>query len=137
MKTAISVVALLSLAGCVSWSQFDDGLNALVGRPISAAFGKIGYPNNEQTIAGRKIYRWGSSSQGMITMPTQTTTTGSVGNGLGYRPFTATTYGSAMIPVSYQCTLALSVNSQEIITGYSYDGELGGCEPYINALKAK
>lgn len=137
MKKTISVIAMLGLTGCATWGQLDEGLTALVGKPVTAAIEKIGYPNTEQTIAGRKLYRWGSSSQGVISMPTQTTTTGSVGTGLGYRPYTATTYGNAMVPVSYQCTLTLVVNAQDVIIDYGYDGNLGGCERYINALKTK
>lgn len=99
MKKTVSVIAMLGLTECATWGQLDEGLTALVGKPITVAIEKIGYPNTEQTITGRKLYRWGSSSQGVISMPTQTTTTGSVGTGLGYRPYTATTYGSAMAPI--------------------------------------
>lgn len=135
MKKAVCLITSLALTGCVTWSQFDDGLNALVGQPINAAIAKIGYPNTEQIIAGQKVYRWGTSSQGLISMPSQTTTIGSVGTGLGYRPYTATTYGSTMVPVSYQCTLTIVADEQEVIRNYGYDGNLGGCERYINALK--
>lgn len=137
MKKIMMAAAVLAMTGCASWGDMKAGLDGLLDRPISAAIDRIGYPSSEQTIAGRKIYRWGASSQSAMYMPSTTTTTGSVGTGLGYRPFSATTTGGTYIPVSYNCEIVMEVDANDIIKRYQYNGNLGGCEPYINALKKK
>lgn len=137
MKKTISVIAMLGLTGCATWGQLDEGLDSLVGRPLDVAITKLGYPATEQTIAGRKLYRWGNSTQGMAYMPSTTTTSGILGVGARAVPYTATTDGGSYVPVSYACNLTLATNSAGIVISYQYEGNLGGCERYINALKAK
>jgi hypothetical protein len=41
-------------------------MTRLEGRPLSAAIAKIGLPIEERTIAGKKVYIWGS-----LEMPTK------------------------------------------------------------------
>lgn len=123
--------------GCATWGQFDKGLDNLVGSPISAAIDRIGYPNTEQTIAGTKVYRWGRSSQGAIYTPTTSTTYGTVSTARGFGTYSATTNGGYMTPVNYNCNLTLVVDENEIIRRYQYEGNLGGCQAYIKALKTR
>jgi hypothetical protein len=135
MKRWLLTAFVVAITGCATWGQMKEGLDDLLDRPISTAIDRIGYPSSEQSIAGRKLYRWGSSSQSAMYMPSTTTTTGSIGTGMGYRPFSATTTGGSYIPVSYNCEIVLEVDSNDIIKRYQYNGNLGGCRQYIQALR--
>ncbi len=135
MRKIAPLAAAAVLVGCATWGQMNEGLQGLLGQPIEVAINKIGYPTSEQTLAGRKLYRWGSSSQQMAYLPTTTTTTGSFGAGSGFAPYSATTTGGTFVPVNYNCQITLAVDAKETIIHYEYNGNLGGCERYINALK--
>ncbi len=137
MKKIALLAAAAALTGCVTWGQMDDGLRGLIGQPINVAISKIGYPSTEQTIAGRKLYRWGVSRQSVDYMPMVTTTTGYSGVGASYTPNSSTTLGGTYISVDYNCQITLEVDAKEVITGYQYNGNRGGCEPYIKALNKK
>jgi len=39
--------------------------------------------------------------------------------------------------LNFQCHITLEVDAKNIIQGGQYDGNLGGCEPYILALRPK
>lgn len=120
------------LSGCATWGQLDEGLDSLINQPISTAIDRIGYPNSDQMIAGRKIYRWGNSQQSAMYVPTSSYTYGTVG---ANTPYSATTTGGTYVPVNYNCSIALEVDANEIIRRYQYNGNLGGCGSYIKALK--
>jgi hypothetical protein len=51
--------------GCCA-GTIKEGMTRLEGRPLSAAIAKIGLPIEERTIAGKKVYIWGS-----LEMPTK------------------------------------------------------------------
>jgi hypothetical protein len=46
------------VAGCAG--TIKEGMTRLEGRPLSAAIAKIGLPIEERTVAGKKVYIWGS-----------------------------------------------------------------------------
>lgn len=46
------------LAGCATFGQMKDGLDALKGKPISAAVAKLGLPTSESTVAGMHLVKW-------------------------------------------------------------------------------
>lgn len=137
MKRILIVAAASLLAGCATWGQFDDGLRDLKGKPIGYAIDKLGYPKTEQVIAGRKLYRWGGMRSGVAYVPTTTTTAGSIGTGLSRVPVQTTTYGGTYVPTEDGCFITLEVDEKEIVRKWAYEGNLSGCEPYINALKKK
>lgn len=129
----LGIVALCALlGGCATWKQMDQGLSGLQGQSINAAISKIGYPSSEQTIAGRKLYRWGASQQSAVYMPTSSYSYGTIGTNT---PYSNNTTGGAYVPVNYNCSITLEADSNDVIIGYQYNGNLGGCEPYIKALK--
>lgn len=59
MKHVALVVSIgLALAAC-HHKTLDEGLAEFVGKPVSDAYGKIGYPTSEQKVpGGRKAYLW-------------------------------------------------------------------------------
>jgi hypothetical protein len=61
--TSVAAACIL-VAGCAG--TIKEGMTRLEGRPLSAAIAKIGLPIEERTVAGKKVYIWGS-----IEMPTK------------------------------------------------------------------
>nr|WP_198982706.1 hypothetical protein [Herbaspirillum sp. ASV7] len=102
MKKSISVVALLSLAGCVTFGQMHDGLTALKGQPLSAAIAKIGLPSSESTVAGMRVVKWKAANTS-----------------------------------EWPCEITMQVDDRNIIQAAEGQGNIGGCERYIKALKSK
>lgn len=134
LRNALMLGVLVWTAGCASWGDMKRGLDGLLGKPLDAAIAKLGYPTAEQTIAGRKLYRWQVSEQSTIVTPTVATTTGTVGAGLGSVPYSVRTTSAIVEPVVYHCQIVLEVDKMEIVQRYQYDGNLGGCESYITRL---
>lgn len=52
---AVSVAAFL-LTSCAT--TIDKPLASMVGQPIDSAISRFGFPTEEKTIAGHKVYRW-------------------------------------------------------------------------------
>jgi hypothetical protein len=51
-------VLVASCAGTIK-----EGMVKFEGQPLSAAIAKIGVPNDERTVAGKKVYIWGSPGE--------------------------------------------------------------------------
>jgi hypothetical protein len=54
----LGTAACILVAACAG--TIKEGMTRLEGRPLSAAIAKIGVPIEECTIAGKKVYIWGS-----------------------------------------------------------------------------
>lgn len=136
MFKQLSIVLLCGLAGCTTWGQMNDGLAALQGQPLDSAIRVLGYPSGEQTIAGRRLVVWSSQSTGMMYMPQTATTYGNVYAPSGFASYNQTTSYGTMVPLHHQCKITMEVDAANTITGYSYDGNMGGCSRYIKSLQA-
>lgn len=135
IRSSVSCAAsALLLTGCVTWGQFDQGLDSLVGRPLDDAINVLGMPTEERTVAGRRYIQWGSSSSGFIPVTSPSTTYGTVNTGRTFGTYSATTYSAAYVPVEYSCSITLQIGADERIQKTQYEGNLGGCESYIQAL---
>ena len=55
------LIVTLLLSGCVTFTQMNDGLNALKGKDKKIAFEVLGYPSQEQTFDDTKVYTWVNS----------------------------------------------------------------------------
>lgn len=135
MKRTVTALSAIILAGCATWGQFDEGLDALLNMPLSTAIDRLGYPSGERTVAGRRLVEWGRSTNGAMYMPTTATTYGTVNTNRGFGSYSGTTTGGTFMPVNYNCNVTLEVDQDDIIRRYQYEGNLGGCERYIRALK--
>ena len=129
MRRALLLAAAIGLSGCVS-DQLNQGLTGLVGRPIDFAVQRLGYPNAQREILGDTLYIWSTNRAGVMPILTNQTTTGLVGN----VPVTGTTSGLAYVPVQYDCTIEIAVTAEKIIKSWRWEGNLGGCQPYAQAL---
>ncbi|MDH7975936.1 hypothetical protein QH494_27470 [Sphingomonas sp. AR_OL41] len=130
IKRLVPLCAVV-LAGCTTFSNIDEGMTALVGQPIDAAVDKLGYPTNQVTVGGKKIYTWGRSYISSIPSLTTSNVNGTV-NGRNYSG-TVTTTGSQ--PVEMYCTLRFITDQNDVIVDYNWAGNLGGCGLYSRYLK--
>ncbi|WP_347554935.1 hypothetical protein [Robbsia sp. KACC 23696] len=133
---AAITITLTALAGCVTDAQFEAGVGALKGRPLSDAIQVLGYPTGERRIAGTHIVHWGAKTTDMVPVTTfaQSTQTGSIGK----TDFdtSKTTRSTQFVPVTTTCDINLQVNENNIIVGGSYAGDLDGCHKAIRAMDA-
>jgi hypothetical protein len=77
---ALLLLALLGLAACSGgFGTMDRVMRSWEGAPLDAVIAQWGYPQQEQTIAGHKLYRWFYTKN--FAMPATTTgTVTAVGN---------------------------------------------------------
>ncbi|WP_342052012.1 MULTISPECIES: hypothetical protein [unclassified Cupriavidus] len=129
-----SAIGVLVLGGCVTWGQFDDGLNSLVGRPLDDAINVLGMPAGERTVAGRRYIEWGSTTAGFIAVTSPSTTYGTMNTAGSHGNYSASTISTSYVPVDYNCKVTLQIDAAERIRDGQYEGNLGGCESYIQAL---
>jgi hypothetical protein len=123
-------VTLVTISGCATFGQLEEGLNALVGRNEREAFNALGYPNGKQQFGDDTVYVWGRSSSGTLFIPQTSQTTGYVGT----TPVYGTTTTTQAIPVNYSCTIKIIVGADSVIRTWEYDGNLGGCSGYIQRV---
>lgn len=121
----------LLVAGCTSFSVLDEELPKYKGKPIDSLVAKLGFPNAEQTIMGRKVYVWSTSMSYVSVNPTTSTTTGYVGG----RPITATSTSYTYSDSNLSCTLRAIVDAQGLIERYAYEGNNGACYTYSDRLR--
>ena len=131
MKAIAITAATIALTGCVSFSDMDRGLNALNGHPVSEAYALIGYPQSQGVVAGRKVYVWGRSFTAALPTTSNVNASGMVGS----TPYQASGTITSMQDGAFDCTVRMFISDNETIDGFDYQGNLGGCEAYINALK--
>jgi len=126
---------LILLSGC-AFSQIENGLTALKGEKIQTAFNYLGTPDNEQDIAGSKVYTWGRAFSATTITPVTTSTTGSAFSSYGgYANYYGTTTSYVPQTHNYSCTVKIITDQKGIITGGQFDGNLGGCASYGSALQ--
>ena len=62
------------LSGCAvqtfpTLGVLHDGLTAMVGAPVESLVAKIGYPDSDVTVGGRKVYTWDHRKAFTFTVP--------------------------------------------------------------------
>ena len=127
LGTMLLVAAVLS--GCVA-ENMNKGLQGLVGEDIHIAVARLGYPSTQRQMLGDTIYVWGSSQNAVMPLTTSNYTTGMVGG----TPVYGTTTNTTLVPVNYNCTIQLAVDSSGIIKSWQWNGNMGGCAQYANSL---
>jgi len=110
MRTVAACAALaFVLASCSGGAGTMDGImRSWQGAPLDAAIAQWGYPDQEQVIAGHKLYRWYYTKT--ATLPA--TTTGTV-NQINTAYMNATTYGGGTVVGN--CTRTLEVDEHNIV----------------------
>lgn len=124
---------------CTTFEDINQGLTMLEGRPIDDLINIIGFPDSEQTIAGRTLVVWSSSRDVTTLTPITNYTSGSTsayGSG-GYASGTYSGSTTSYIPttVNYNCTIKVQIDRSNRILAHDFDGNIGGCETYAEAIR--
>jgi hypothetical protein len=130
LALAIATVTAFSLGACTTFQDIENGLSGLVGKDISHAINKLGYPAGERSVAGKKIYVWSTQNSGSYVMPQTNYNTGYVGG----MPVSYTTTGYTTHSYNYACTIEIIVNKADTIETWQYSGNVGGCSHYASRL---
>lgn len=128
-RVVVTVAAALTLSACAA-QQIEKGMNEHLGQPASVLFGRLGYPDGETVVAGRKAYIWSNRSSGAMPIYTPTTTTGFIGS----RPVSMTTNTMSMVPVEYACQIRVFVDANDRVASWDSRGNQGGCSSYGRRL---
>lgn len=118
------------LSACATFGQMEKGLDALMGKSEQTSFSVLGYPSSKQEFGGDVVYTWFLNQSGTVFVPQTSTTTGYVGRTPIYG---TTTYTQAM-PVNYSCVIKIIARTDGTLKTWEYNGNIGGCTPYINRL---
>jgi hypothetical protein len=115
-KLAIVVVAAV-LTGCSGgFGNMDGIMKSWEGASLDAVIAQWGYPDQEQTIAGRKIYRWHHNKS--YSMPaTSSSTVSTIGSTAYVR--TTTTPGAV---ISGSCQRIIEVDERNIVRKWEWTG---------------
>jgi hypothetical protein len=113
MKKAICFL-LIAVTGCCN---MDEVMTSWEGCHINEVIAQWGYPDSQQEIAGRTLYRWGDS--GSMYVPQTSTTYGHVN---AYGGYTANTYYSGGYNVQLYCIRTLEVDSRGYVISWQYEG---------------
>lgn len=124
------LVAAFVLAGCTSFSVLDKELPKLVGQPVDVAVNKLGFPNAERNIMGKKVYIWSTTQSGTSIVPTTSYSTAYIGT----KPVSAQTTTYSTQDYTLSCTLRLIVDDKGVVRDYDYDGNNGACFAYSSRL---
>jgi hypothetical protein len=126
----LAIAATVGLTGCVG-DHMNDGLQSLVGQDIHVAVARLGYPDGQRTMLGDTIYIWSSNHSAVLPLTTTNTTTGNVGGVPVYGTQTNTNF----VPMNFACTIQIATDKSGRITTWQWSGNMGGCQPYANALR--
>ena len=129
-KTPATAATLaLLLTGCAA-KIIEEKMQTMIGQPASQVFEKLGIPDAEDVVAGRKFYVWETEDSGSILLPQQNT--GFVYTGYGTSTYTYTTY----VPMVYShaCKFRVFVDTRDLITTYDFEGDEGGCSTFASQL---
>lgn len=130
LKVVCLALGVASVGGCVTFGQFEEGLNSLVGKHEREAYAALGYPSSKQDFSGEVVYIWDRSGTTTSVVPSTTTTSGYVGT----TPVTGTTRSNQVVQRAYNCNIKIIVGADSIIKKWEYMGDKAGCSPYMKRL---
>ena len=111
MRTILAILLSLVLVGCVTSTQISTGLDSMMNKPIGYVVDKLGFPDRESTVGGTKAYTWIRSKDV---------------NGILYGQ-----NGSvSSLHSTHQCRLDVTVNENDIVTWFRWDGEVRVCNEF-------
>ncbi len=130
---------LLALTACTTFEDIDSGLNQFKGQPVNSLIEVLGFPDDERSIAGRRIIIWNTNENFTIQTPITSYGSGTLNTfgqgGYAYGNYQSRTTSYVPTNVNYNCTLLVEINRKNRILGHSIEGNIGGCERYASALK--
>lgn len=132
IRFIVTPIAATFLTGCATFSDLENGLQTLVGKPFTTAVDVMGYPDGKMPIDSQTVYVWGNRSVGAYSMPQTAYTSGYVGN----QYYTAQTQYNQTVYYDHQCEIKLVCDSSDTIITWQYRGNIAGCNQYISNLNA-
>ncbi|MEW5733985.1 MAG: hypothetical protein AB1921_03970 [Thermodesulfobacteriota bacterium] len=122
--------ALILGPGCATYRSMEKGLDALVGKNISAAYGVMGYPSEVRESGQDRVYSWARNVTGIHNVP-------QAGPSLGkmeQTPLDADNYPNQSGTVQFSCLIRLTAGPDEVIRSWSFDGNADACGGYPDKL---
>lgn len=139
MRLALSATLAVFLVACSTFKDIETGLTALKGQHINLLVSKIGYPQRESSVGGRKFYVWefAQTSYGIVPQVAyhSGTMSSDYGSSSSFYSGTTTTYAPTNFATS--CTITVAVDQNEKIFDFRYSGDLFGCMEYSGKLRIK
>lgn len=130
-----ALLATLFLCGCTNpGTIIHDELGKLHGQPVSTVFAKLGYPQSEGNVAGRKFYLWSNNVMGRASRTKITQGGGQIDG--KYFDYTETTIGGG-IPYNMNCTIRVFVSKDDYVQFADGSGTNGACAEYAERLLQK
>lgn len=129
-KTTLVLLFSLLQLGCASHENIKRGLDQLVGQNIEEAINLLGYPDDEQSIAGKVVYSWRNSRSSLSTTPTHQTSTGYIGGS----QITLDTYGQETISKILKCKIRIITDTANQIVHWEYGGNRGACSKFSKQI---
>jgi len=127
---AASILVLLA-TGCAN-EIIQKKMADMIGQPADVLFAKLGLPEFESEVAGRRFYVWDTQTSGSYSIPQQQT-------GIIYGPYgqSAQTYSFTTYRQQhyhYYCKLRVFIDARDHVTGYDFEGNEGGCGTFAGRL---
>ncbi|KJJ95059.1 hypothetical protein UB44_23370 [Burkholderiaceae bacterium 26] len=136
LRVLVGMVGVLLVVGCAPLGQLESDLKGTIGRPASEVVDALGMPSSERTIADRHYLVWERSYSTSVAAPSATTTVGNFNTTRTAGTFSSTTLGTSYESANYSCKLVFQIGDDQRVAHVRYDGNLGGCSPYIDRLNA-
>lgn len=130
-RLAAAVVLALVMTGCTG-KIIQENMDRMVGLPADRVFDKLGLPDAESEVAGRKFYIWETSNQGFFSAPLFSAGTVFSSDGSPLTHYTYTTFNQ--VDYNRSCKLRVFVDALDVVTTYDYEGNEGGCYVFANQL---
>jgi hypothetical protein len=106
-RLAAIAAACLWVAACAGTAK--EGMSRLQGQPLSVVIAKIGLPTDERTVAGKKVYIWGTPAQEPAKEPAKESR-------------------------EKKCQIQATMNG-DVIGSFGYEGDESLCERYAARLR--
>ena len=137
MKKILGILALcFLLPSCFStFADLENGLNQHQGLSLNTLVNRIGYPSAQMNIAGKKLYIWESSQTVSYSMPTTSSSSGTVYSGTSSGTYSGSSTIWVPTTANYNCKITVEVDESDNIINNTYSGNIGGCERYAKALQ--
>lgn len=132
LKALLLGLPLLLLVGCET-AAIERNLAAAHGKDVEEIISRIGLPDTERVVAGRKMYVWDRRVQAVVPLMSSSTTTGFVGT----TPVTANSMQTNYVPAAFYCQIRIVVDANNRIIASDLDGNQGGCARYANMLSRR
>ena len=141
LKRFIALAIALFLSGCAvqtfpTLGVLREGLASMVGAPVDALVQKIGYPESDVTVGGRKVYTWEHRKAFTYLVPENICRDEIVFYPKGRKEVVRVCETHQVErTVLHHCTLKVEADEGEKITGFTYDGNADGCERYAAVFR--